>query len=89
MYKLGYRESNICTQCTQNLPNDYTHAIWDCIPVNTYKISKKISCFLSHNIPFSPPLCLLSDTSGINITKENSDPSYSAVTKKTILITGN
>ena len=73
MFKMGFTNTAICTQCTQNTNDSYIHAMWHCTPVHQFW--QEIITFLSHafvsHIQPSPSLYLLGDISTTNMTKEN------------------
>lgn len=82
--------SDICPHCTQNCRDTYIHALWHCTPIKQLweKVTRFLSTFFGCPIPLSPSLCLLGDTSTINLNHINSKTLLVAlaVAKKTIFI---
>ena len=90
MYKMGFSNSDTCTQCTQNTADTYFHALWLCTPVNQFwaTITQKLSSILDCEIPHSPNVCLISDLTLKAIADIHSQPTLAAIAiaKKTILV---
>lgn len=64
-------DSEICTHCVKNTLGYYIHAIWYCTPIEHFwqDVTGRLCLLLKHLIPISPSVCLLRDTSEINITQ--------------------
>lgn len=90
MYRMGFSDSNICTQCAQNTEDTYIHALWSCSPVQQFwsSVTLKMSSILGFRIPLTPTLCLLGDLSVLDLPKTESQPILVAlaIAKKTILV---
>ena len=90
MHKMGLATTDICSQCTTGIIDNYFHALWACQPVHSFwnSITNKLSTILDCRIPSSPQLCLLGDTSTITIPNKykNSLLISFTVAKKTILL---
>ena len=90
MFKMGLAQSDTCTHCSQNTPDTYLHATWNCTPVQQFwvDIISSLSNILGCPIPLSPSLCLLGDLSSFNHKMKINKPLLIALTiaKKTILI---
>lgn len=92
LFLMGFT-SDICPHCTQNCPDTYVHAFWHCIPIKQFweNITGLLSTFLGCYFLTSPSLCLLGDTSTINLNNLNCKVLLItlAVAKKTILMNWN
>ena len=82
--------SDVCPHCTQNCPDTYIHALWHRTPIKPFweMVTGLLSTFFGCCIPTSPSLCLLGDTTTINLNQFNNTTVLVelAVTKKTILM---
>ena len=89
LFRMGFT-SDICPHCTQNCPDTYIHALWHCSPITHFweKITGLLTTFFGCCIPTSPSLCLLGDTTTINLNHFSNTTLLVAlaVAKKTILI---
>lgn len=89
LFKMGFT-AETCSHCTQNTPDTYLHAIWDCTSVKKFweNVTNSLSKFMGCHIPLSPSLCILGDISIINLNSTNSQLLLVALTiaKKTILM---
>lgn len=89
MFKMGF-SSETCSHCTQNNPDTYVHAFWNCTPIKTFwaNVIESISISMGCHIPFSPLLCLLGDLSLIDLDNINSQLLLVAlaIAKKTIFM---
>ena len=90
MKKMGFSETDICTQCNQNTPDTYLHALWLCSPVQSFWsiVIQRLSSILNCRIPLSPNLCLIGDlsTTDLALTLSQSVLVSLAIAKKTILL---
>ncbi len=90
MFKMGFTDTTICPHCAQNTTDNYLHATWNCTPIKQFwqDITNNLSLTMDCHIPLSPALCLLGDTSGINLDNTSSRTLSIALTiaKKTILM---
>ena len=90
LYKMGFSQTDICTQCTQNTADTYFHALWLCTPVYQFwsTVTQKLSNILDCRIPQSPNLCLIGDLSLTALPHMQVQPTLAALTiaKKTILV---
>lgn len=57
MFKMGFT-SDTCTNCSQNKPDTYIHAIWHCTPIQRFwtDVTTSLSALMGCHIPLSPPL---------------------------------
>lgn len=89
LHCMGF-SSDICPHCSQNSPDTYIHALWHCTPIKQFweKITEILSTFFGYCVPNSPALCLLGDTTTINLGHSNKKTLLVAlaVGKKTILM---
>ena len=89
LFKMGFR-SELCSYCTENCPDTYIHATWQCAPVRQFwiKVTESLSLILGSHIPLSPSLCLLGDVSSLNFYSSKNKLLLVALTiaKKTILL---
>ena len=84
-----FTSSKLCSHSTQNTTDNYIHATWYCTPVTHFwqEIINLLALCLNITVTLSPELCLLGDTSAINMTKETSTiPAALTIAKKTILM---
>ncbi|XP_051807419.1 uncharacterized protein LOC127534961 isoform X1 [Acanthochromis polyacanthus] len=90
MNKMGFSDSDICLQCSQNTADAYFHALWLCTPVKNFwtNVSEKLSAILNCRIPLSPSLCLLGDLTTTDLPRKQSQSLLVvlAIAKKTILV---
>ena len=90
LYKMGFSQSDTCTQCTLNTSDTYFHALWLCSPVYQFwaSVTDKLSSILDCRIPQSPNLCLIGDLTITPLTDNLFQPTLAALTiaKKTILV---
>lgn len=71
----GYRLSKMgfgtdtCSHCSQGNRDDYLHALWNCTPVHNFweTVTNSLSSLLHCHIPLSPSLCILGDTTSLNL----------------------
>lgn len=82
--------SDLCSHCTQNNPDTYIHAVWQCTPVNRFwiNVTESLSSIFGCHIPATPSLCILGDTTTINVSTLCNKTLLVALTiaKKTILM---
>ena len=66
---MGLTHSNICTHCTDNIPDDYAHVLWFCAPVQKFwlEVCEDLSTWLKCSIPACPTVCILGDLDDINM----------------------
>ena len=90
MHRMGFSQSDKCTQCTQNNSDSYFHALWLCSPVQHFwsLVTQKLSLILDCRIPLTPNLCLIGDLATISLPLHLSQSVLVALTiaKKTILM---
>ncbi len=90
LIKMGLVNMDICSHCTQNTPDNYMHATWDCTPVKQFwlEITNNLTHLLGCHIPLCPSLCLLGYTSNINLSNVSKRILYISlnIAKKTILM---
>ena len=90
MKKMGFCQTDICTQCNQNTIDTYLHALWLCSPVQSFwsVVIQQLSSILNCRIPLSPNLCLIGDLTTIDLALNRSQPLLVAlaIAKKTILL---
>ena len=90
MNKMGFSDSDICSQCTLNTTDTYFHALWLCSPVQHFwsTVTQKLASILGCRIPLSPNLCLLGDITVIDLTTKQATATLAAlaIAKKTILL---
>uniref|UniRef100_A0A3Q2ZER1 Reverse transcriptase domain-containing protein n=1 Tax=Kryptolebias marmoratus TaxID=37003 RepID=A0A3Q2ZER1_KRYMA len=90
MFKMGFTSSNKCSQCVDNIPDDYIHAFWFCPPVQRFwvQVCEDLSKCLKCNIPLSPSVCLLASFEDISLEKNTCRMIFTAlcIAKKTILL---
>lgn len=89
MFQMGLRETNLCTNCSGNHTETYIHAIWSCTPVQRlWKLCENLSIWFNCDISASLKLCILGDTSELNLETERSHIVLTAfcITEKTILL---
>jgi len=88
-FKMGFT-SETCSHCTQNSPDTHVHAIWHCTSIKRFweSVIDSLSILMGCHIPVSPSLCILGDTTVINLNNTNSQLLLVAVAidKKTILM---
>ena len=67
MFKMGFSDTDICSQCTLGSTDDYFHATWACQPVHSLctAVTEKLSSIVGCRIP---SLCLLGDITLISLT---------------------
>ena len=88
MFKMGFADTDICSQCTLGSTDDYFHATWACQPVHSLwtAVTEKLSTILGCRIPLSPLLCLLGDITQVVLpTKYRNPLLISTIVKKIIL----
>ena len=90
MFKMGLTHTNICSQFTDNTPDDYIHALWSCAPVQRFwtEVCQDLSAWVGCDVPAHPTLCLLGNLGGTSI-EANSAPivlTALCIAKKTILV---
>lgn len=82
--------SDICNNCTQNTIDTHTHAFWHCTPIFQFwkNITTALTTFFGCDIPMCPSLCILGNTSSINLDQHAKQILLVALTiaKKTILM---
>lgn len=87
---MGLANTDTCSQCTIDTTDHYFHALWACQLVHSFwdSVTQELTTILDCRIPPSPQLCLLGDTSDINIPHKykNSLLISLTVAKKTILL---
>ena len=90
MNKIGFCDTDICSQCLQNTADTHLHALWLCSPVQQFWsiITQKLSSILDCRIPLSPNLCLIGDLTTTDLPTKLSQPLLVAlaIAKKTILL---
>ena len=89
MFKMGFSDTDICSQCTLGSTDDYFHATWACQPVHSLwtAVTEKLSSSLGCRIPLSPSLCLLGDITQVVLQTKYRNPFLISLTivKKIIL----
>lgn len=90
MFKMGLTQSNICPHCTNNIPDDYLHAVWYCTPVQKFwlRVCEDLSGWFKCNIPACPRLCPLGnlDDTVIDSNLKHLVLTALCIAKKTILL---
>uniref|UniRef100_A0A1A8UJ98 Reverse transcriptase domain-containing protein n=1 Tax=Nothobranchius furzeri TaxID=105023 RepID=A0A1A8UJ98_NOTFU len=90
MFKMGFVSSDTCTHCTNNIPDNYIHALWSCPPVQEFwgRVCEDLSKCLKCHIPTSPSLCLLGNLDDVPIETSLVHVVLTAIciAKKTILL---
>jgi len=61
MFKMGFNQSNTCTQCKNNTADDYMHALWLCTPVQRFltKVCEDLSIWLNCNTYLSKAMFIM------------------------------
>ena len=69
LFKFKALPSPNCTLCSQKSLGTFFHMVWECLGVVVFwkNVCRVLSLILSKQIPYSPTVLLLNDSSGLNL----------------------
>ena len=66
LFKMGFTNSSICTQCITNKTDDYFHAFWICTPVHRFWEKIEVEPSVKDTVPLLIALTIAKKTILLN-----------------------